>query len=280
MKRGWAIAGVSLGVALGFGMSTSLGAFQSSAKDDAARQPDTEVSAQQTGTTTTDTKFVEINPVRAFDSRVPAYVASGALAPNSSRHIAVKDGHNGVGGVTLADAVPVGATAVSYNLTVAGPTGPNFVSITPGDATGFTTSQVNFNGTTDVANAGIVAIDPNRTVKVWNGNQSGTTHVIIDITGYYVKPIYAQVAANGTLTNGSRAVSVTKLAGTGWYEVKFDRNIRTCVHTATIGADPFDTAGLIDTGGSKLDTIEVFTQNNDGNPPAFEDRAFHLNVIC
>ncbi len=131
------------------------------------------------------TTFYPIDPVRAFDSRVSAYPESGTLAPNASRVIPVKDGHNSFGAVTTPDAVPVGATAVSYNLTITQPTGANFVAVTPGDATSFSTSAINFNGTADVANAGIVTIDGDREVKVWNGIESGTVHFIIDITGYY-----------------------------------------------------------------------------------------------
>ncbi len=140
------------------------------------------VGAASTGGTT----FHPIDPVRAFDSRVAAYPESGILAPNASRVIPVKDGHDFFGNVTLADAVPPGATAVSYNLTVTGPTGPNFVAITPGDAAALTTSAMNFDGTHDDANAGIVAVDGTRSVKVWNGIEAGSTHFIVDITGYFM----------------------------------------------------------------------------------------------
>ena len=94
-----------------------------------------------------------------------------------------------VDAVTDADAVPVGATAVTYNLTVAGATGPNFVAITPGDATGFTTSAINTTGTGSIANAGTVAVDGSRRVKLWGGDNTGSVHTIVDITGYYAPQV-------------------------------------------------------------------------------------------
>ena len=97
----------------------------------------------------------------------------------------VSDGHSSSGAVTAADIVPPGATAIAYNLTVSGPQGPNYLSITPGDATSFTASAINFNGTSDVANGGIVRIDANRQVKVFCGDQAGSTNVILDVTGYF-----------------------------------------------------------------------------------------------
>ncbi len=133
--------------------------------------------------------FTAVNPFRAFDSRVGAYAGAGRLAPNASKVVSVKDGHDLLGAVTDADAVPVGATAVTYNLTVAGATGPNFVAITPGDATGFTTSAINTTGTGSIANAGTVAVDGSRSVKLWGGDRTGSVHTIIDITGYYAPQI-------------------------------------------------------------------------------------------
>ncbi len=134
------------------------------------------------------TVFHPVEPVRAYDSRQPAFAESGLLAPNASKIISIKDGHDGPGNVTAPDTVPTGATAVAYNITITAPTGPNFVSVTPGDAAGFTASAVNFDGSADIANAGTVSIDSNRQIRIWGGDQAGSMHVIIDITGYYVPP--------------------------------------------------------------------------------------------
>jgi hypothetical protein len=129
--------------------------------------------------------FHAITPIRVYDSRVGAYTPSGLLSRNENRVVAVKDARSATGVVTGVDAVPAGASAVAYNLTVTGPQGANYLSITPGDATGFTASAINFNGTTDVANGGIVKLDASRQVKVFCGDQAGKTHFILDVTGYF-----------------------------------------------------------------------------------------------
>jgi hypothetical protein len=130
--------------------------------------------------------FHPIEPARVYDSRLAASTPSGPMAPNTNRVISVKDGRDATGAVVTPDVVPAGATAVTFNLTVAGPTGPNFVSAVPGDATGFTTSTINFPGGFDAANGSVVKLDADRQVKLFCGDQSGSTHVILDITGYYV----------------------------------------------------------------------------------------------
>jgi hypothetical protein len=99
--------------------------------------------------------------------------------------VSVKDARNSSGAVTTPDVVPAGATAITFNLTVTGATGPNFLSVGPGDVVSLATSNINFPVSDDRANGGVVKLDANRQVKVFNGDQPGSTHFIIDVTGYY-----------------------------------------------------------------------------------------------
>ena len=66
--------------------------------------------------------FVPITPARVYDSRS----GDGVLSRNSSRSVSVKDARNSSGAVTTPDVVPAGASAITFNLTVTGATGPNF----------------------------------------------------------------------------------------------------------------------------------------------------------
>jgi hypothetical protein len=131
--------------------------------------------------------FHPIDPARVYDSRLAAYAPNdGLMARNTDRVVSVKDGRDGTGAVVAADVVPAGATAVAINVTVAGPTGPNFLSVVPGDAASYTASTINWPGGFDAANGTIVKLDASRQLKVFCGDQSGSTHVIIDVTGYYL----------------------------------------------------------------------------------------------
>ena len=123
----------------------------------------------------------------ALTTRLAAYAPNnGLMAPNTNRVIPVKDGRDGAGAVVAADVVPAGATAVAINVTVASPTGPNFLSVLPGDAVTYTASTINWPGGFDAANGATVKLDASRQLKVFCGDQAGSTHVIIDVAGYYL----------------------------------------------------------------------------------------------
>ena len=137
--------------------------------------------------TPTAGSYTAINPQRAYDSRQPNYTVKGIMAPNTSRVISVADGHSANGTVTLANAVPAGATAVHINLTAASMTNRNFFSVTAGDVTSTETSLLNWDaGTTQIANAATVPVDASRQIKVFLGSQEGSADVIIDVLGYYI----------------------------------------------------------------------------------------------
>jgi hypothetical protein len=83
--------------------------------------------------------------------------------------------------------VPAGATAVQINLTAAETTGPNFLAVTAGNVTSTETSALNWSTANDqIANGITVPVDATRSIKVFCGNQTGSTHVIVDVFGYYL----------------------------------------------------------------------------------------------
>ncbi len=128
--------------------------------------------------------FHPISPVRVYDSRLPD-PAPGTLANGESRVVSVKDGRNeGTGAVDAADAVPDGAIAVAGNLTIVETSGAGFLSVMPGDAATRVGSTINWSANGQiVANGFVSRVDGSRQVKVFAGG--GTTHFVIDITGYY-----------------------------------------------------------------------------------------------
>jgi len=137
--------------------------------------------------TPTSGAFHGIDPQRVYDSRQTGYTVRGVMAPNSNRPISVADGRSANGTVTLANAVPAGATAVHINVTAANMTGPNFLSVTAGDKTTTTTSLVNWGpGDIQIANSITVPVDATRQIKVFCGDQTGSTDVVIDVFGYHL----------------------------------------------------------------------------------------------
>ena len=133
--------------------------------------------------------FHAIDPQRAYDSRQAGFSPDGGemLAPNTNRVISVANGHDGGGSVILEDAVPEGATAVQINLTAANPTAENFLAVTSGDSEVTQTSVLNWGADElQIANSITVPINADREIRVYCGDQTGSTHFLVDVFGYYL----------------------------------------------------------------------------------------------
>jgi hypothetical protein len=131
--------------------------------------------------------FHPIAPVRVLDTRKAAFPSDGVFTASTSRVISVKDGRDkDTGAVTAANAVPEGATAVTFNVTAVDTGSRNFLAVVPGDVTTTSVSTVNWPGpVTAIANASVSKLDGSRQLRIIAG-PGGTFHAIIDITGYYI----------------------------------------------------------------------------------------------
>lgn len=129
--------------------------------------------------------FHPLAPGRVYDSR-EALPSPGALSGGQSRTISVADRRATSGGaVTLADFVPAGATAVAANVTVVSVAGGGFLACNPGGITEVTASTINWSAPDQaIANGVILALNANRELTIVAGG--GTTHLLVDITGYWL----------------------------------------------------------------------------------------------
>jgi hypothetical protein len=125
-------------------------------------------------------QYHSLTPCRAVDTRAgqgPILTDSGAIG-SAPRNFTIQ----GVCGV------PVGADAVSINVTAVGPTGLGFLTLFPAGSTQPTVSNINYNaGEPALGNGAIVPLGaavPDLSVftRVSGG---GTTHMVIDVTGYF-----------------------------------------------------------------------------------------------
>ena len=133
--------------------------------------------------------LVPITPARVFDSRFAAF--GGKLVAGTHRTINVKDAINlTTGVVSLVDAIPQGAKAVSFNVTVTQTVGAGYLAIVPGAGTTVTSSTLNWPGSgVTVANGGLIALGSGaaeRQITLLLVGHAGTSaQVVVDITGYY-----------------------------------------------------------------------------------------------
>jgi hypothetical protein len=121
--------------------------------------------------------FHPLNPGRIMDTRISLLSGlTGTFNHNASRALDT-DGHWGV---------PVGAKAVTGNLTVTGQTRSGYVSITPDPDPAPTTSTINFPLGDNRANGVTVPLSGSGNMSLIYEARSGkTTHLVLDVTGYF-----------------------------------------------------------------------------------------------
>lgn len=127
---------------------------------------------------------VPVRPKRVYDSRSAA-PSPGALASGQNRTISVADGRNlETGVVDTPNLIPVGATAIFCNVTIADSGGGGFLTINPGGDTTIGSSTINWSGPNQVsANGVLLQLGAGRTVTVACGG-GGSTNFILDVAGY------------------------------------------------------------------------------------------------
>ncbi len=115
------------------------------------------------------TGYTALTGSRLYDSRSLTPFANG-----ETRNLAVA----GVGGV------PAEATAVVLNVTAVSPTGDGFFTVWPAGQDQPGTSNVNFGAGSTVPNAVVVQLGSGGAINLFNFG--GTTHMLVDVTGYFV----------------------------------------------------------------------------------------------
>ncbi|MFJ3928360.1 PKD domain-containing protein [Streptomyces sp. NPDC090022] len=120
--------------------------------------------------------YTSMTPARFVDTRNGLGAPQGRLAARSAFTTRI----GGVGGV------PEGITAVALNVTVTEPEGPGHLTAFSGDGPVPTASNLNFVPGQTVANAVIVPVAADGTIKVFNGSWM-PAHVVVDVVGHYGK---------------------------------------------------------------------------------------------
>ena len=158
---------------------------------------------------TQDIMYYTTTPTRVYDSRWTVAGSGlsssnlGRLSPNSERTIAVTRGRNESGAVTNSQFLPEAqggfnsrfVRGITYNLTATGGTGVNFLSISSASVTSRpTASAINYSANQNIANGGVTRVQWDGSlrlgvgdyqIKVWNGDDVGSVHFIVDITGFW-----------------------------------------------------------------------------------------------
>ena len=138
--------------------------------------------------TTTAGAFSAIAPARVYDSRKALPGPQSPLATGASRTIFVCDQRNTGSGVVLAaGVVPLGATAIAYNLTVVNTVGSNgFLAVNEGGNVVVGASAINwFASGQSLANASVVKLNASRQITIICGGTATSCDFIVDVVGFY-----------------------------------------------------------------------------------------------
>jgi len=259
------------------------------AGDDPSAQPPDGASGQTSsgdvatngllGGGTTEDSFVAITPCRIIDTRE----AGGALQVGGSRVFDVAGGgatFAAQGGKAGGCGIPNLATAIEATITTVD-SGSGFLRAYPANAPAPNATFMNYTPVFNASNTGTLAINGCTGICLVNTDLRlrayGTaTHVVVDVNGYYVRPMGAVVSSAGALLDGNRVTRASTLA-TGQYEIGFDRDVSECAYGVTLYNSTTGNTVTAAPRTGEADAVFVRVVNESN---ASENQQFHLTVTC
>lgn len=223
-------------------------------------------------------RFISLPPCRILDTRSVV----GDLAANEVRHFKAYGSLSGQGGNSAGCGVPSYARAIQAN----------FGAIRSGAASGYikgwaygdtepNASMLNF--PPDVAIANMVTIEIARSSYDFTVKASNPVHVFADVVGYWIQPLYAEIAASGTphipvgaaSAISSGLVSSTRTS-TGTYSLVFNRPVLGCSVSATLSGISGGSSIVADADGGGS-TVYVEIKDIYGE---YADEYFYVSLDC
>lgn len=221
--------------------------------------------------------YVPITPCRIVDTRYGSGTGGTPFASLQTRTYYVSGtlGFGAQGGKSDGCGIPGGTVALAASFLVVSPSGAGRIHAWP-NGSSEPTATTYYYGNHTGSNSSTVTVNPATSYSLKVRNYSASTDLVIDVTGYYVKPMAAVIEPAGPLYSGSsRAITSTRIS-TGQYRITFDRYVRNC--TVTAGGY----AGDINVGVNQFsyaadNQVEVRVFNAAG---ASVDQYVNVQVVC
>jgi len=224
--------------------------------------------------TSTESSYTPIAQCRVVDTRA----AGGLLKAGQARnwHVWGTAGFPAQGGTSGGCGVPRSATAVTAVVQSISATGAGALRLWPFGSPEPPRNFLDFTKLYNVSSNATFQINTAGADDISVRAETQSTQVVIDVTGYFVKPMSAHVASDGSLIGGSRATAIQPHAVAGLYAIQFDRDITACAYSVTGAEGPHDFFTAMSTSaGSHQVTVQV--RGPDGN---LIDAEFYLTVTC
>lgn len=285
MKIGAATAALALAAGVGVAGSAWAG-------DDPAAQPPPTPGASTSaaeaapdatkilGGGTSEATFVPISTCRIVDTRL----AGGKITPAEGSRVFDVSGSGATfaaqGGTAGGCGIPGWSTAIEVTITAVDAQS-GFLRAWPANGSQPSGTFMNYDDAFNVSNTGAVGINGCTSICLINTDlrvrtYGNPTHVVIDVNGYYIRPMAAVVASDGNLIDSNRASDANRLAQ-GQYEVIFDRDISDCVYTASAANVSSGTEVVVDPRAGTPNAVFVKTANSAGTAI---DAKFFVEVVC
>jgi hypothetical protein len=146
--------------------------------------------------------FVPVPPCRVVDSRI-GFRMNGPLTPGAPQSVTFR-GVCGIPGLTDDGGSEVNqATALALNVVAVSPSGVGHVTAWPANQPAPFASILNYSPGQSLANGVIVPmcdqelVAPCAAGDISFSSAVSPTHLVVDVTGYYIKPVYVGSHRNG-----------------------------------------------------------------------------------
>jgi hypothetical protein len=225
-----------------------------------------------------ENSFVAISPCRMIDTRVGTGTNAAPFTAGNVRtyYVGGTTGFAPQGGQSGGCGIPVGATAISATVTVVTPSGTGYLQSWANGSAQPATSILNYTNKTTIATGATLPVNVSSAYALKFRNGGGIAHLVVDVTGYYAKPMIALVDSDGNTYDGTTRVTNSGRLGVGQYWVEFDRSIVYCTPTVTvrsaIGFARTDT--FLDASEQR---VRVSVYNTAG---ALVDAYFYIRMSC
>jgi len=205
-------------------------------------------------------------------------LAGGKIGKDKYRAFAVRgtSGFPGQGGKSGGCGIPESAVAVAASFTASGETATGRLTAYAYGAAAPTTTVLSYSkGVNITSSATVKFASAGVTPHLRVFNRAASTHLVVDVTGYFVPQIHAVIYPEGAVYGGSkRVLSATRLSA-GSYRVTIDRDLTGCTPVVSVHGGPYFASGY--ESGS---FVYATTYQLSGGSPVPTDLFWDLTVIC
>ncbi len=175
-------------------------------------------------------QYVPVASCVLMDTRL----AGGAFGNGTTRNYDARGSVSfaAQGGSHTGCGIPNDAAVLAMNILAVTPSGAGHIKVNAYKGAGTGSVAVYYAAGQTISGTLNVDIAPPGSHVFTLTNIGGPTQITADVTGYFIAPMSADIAGDGTLVRGSRVVGSSRPT-TGLYEILFDRDVQSCYYTAT-----------------------------------------------